>query len=149
MPETLPTIDEIKEAQTLIYSVMLPTPQIEWPLLRQRLGTDVWVKHENHTPVGAFKARTAVVYVAELFRQANSIKELITATRGNHGQSVALAARRFNVQAHVVVPFGNSAEKNAAMRAQGADLIEFGYDYQESKEQAQRLAEEHGWHFVP
>jgi threonine dehydratase len=149
MTGTLPTIDEIKEAQALIYSVMQPTPQIEWPLLRQKLGTDVWVKHENHTPVGAFKARTAVVYVAELFRQANSIKGLITATRGNHGQSVALAARRFNVPAHVVVPFGNSAEKNAAMRAQGADLIEFGNDYQESKEYAIKLAEEHGWHYVP
>ena len=84
-------------------------------------GTEVWVKHENHTPIGAFKARTAVVYAAELFRGPNNIKGLVTATRGNHGQSVALAARRFNVPAHVVVPRGNSAEKNTAMRAQGAE----------------------------
>jgi threonine dehydratase len=109
----------------------------------------VWVKHENHTPIGAFKARTAVVYVAELFRESKNIQALVTATRGNHGQSVALAARRFKVPAHVVVPRGNSAEKNAAMRAQGADLIEFGDDFQESKEHAQKLAEQHAWHFVP
>jgi threonine dehydratase len=146
---SLPTIDEIKAAQELIYAVMPPTPQYAWPLLCERLGTEVWVKHENHTPIGAFKARTAVVYVAELFRGTKGIPGLVTATRGNHGQSVALAARRFNVPAHIVVPRGNSAEKNAAMRAQGADLIEFGSDYQESKEHAQKLAEQHGWQFVP
>jgi threonine dehydratase len=145
----LPTIDEIKAAQDLVYSVMQPTPQIVWPLLCERLGTEVWVKHENHTPVGAFKARTAVVYAAELFRGTSKITGLVTATRGNHGQSVALAARRFDVPAHVVVPRGNSAEKNAAMRAQGANLIEFGSDYQEAKEHAKILADERGWHFVP
>jgi threonine dehydratase len=147
--DTLPSIDEIKSAQDLVYSVMQPTPQIVWPLLCERLSADVWVKHENHTPTGAFKARTAVVYAAELFRGTKAIKGLVTATRGNHGQSVALAAKRFDVPAHVLIPIGNSPEKNAAMRAQGANLIEFGHDYQESKEQAQRLAAEHGWHFVP
>jgi threonine dehydratase len=146
---TLPTIDEIREAQQLVYEVMPPTPQIVWPLLNERLGAEVWVKHENHTPIGAFKARTAIVYAAQLFRQSPHVKGLVSATRGNHGQSVALAARRFNVPAHVVVPKGNSAEKNAAMRAQGATLIEYGADYQESKEHAQKLAAENGWHFVP
>jgi threonine dehydratase len=146
---SLPTIEEIRTAQKLVYSVMQPTAQIVWPLLCERLGTEVWVKHENHTPIGAFKARTAVVYAAELFRGANNIRGLVTATRGNHGQSVALAARRFNVPAHIVVPRGNSTEKNVAMRAQGANLIEFGSDYQEAKEHAQQLAPEHGWHFVP
>jgi threonine dehydratase len=145
----LPTLDEIREAQQQVYAVMPPTPQIAWPLLAERLGTDVWVKHENHTPISAFKARTAVVYAAELFKRQPGVQGLVTATRGNHGQSVALAARRFHVPAHVVVPKGNSAEKNAAMRAQGATLIEFGADYQESKEHAQKLAEEHNWHFVP
>src|ERR1700760_1201048 len=145
----LPTIDEIKDAQRLVYEVMPPTPQFIWPLLCERLGAKVWVKHENQTPIGAFKARTAVVYAAELFRESASVSGLVTATRGNHGQSVALAANRFKVSAHVVVPRGNSAEKNAAMRAQGADLIEFGSDFQEAKEHAQKLAEEHGWHFVP
>jgi threonine dehydratase len=146
---SLPTIDEIKDAQQLVYAVMAPTPQIVWPLLCERLAAEVWVKHENHTPIGAFKARTAVVYAAELFRGSNDVQGLVTATRGNHGQSVALAARRFNVTAHVVVPQGNSAEKNAAMRAQGGELIEFGSDFQESKEHAQKLAAQHGWHFVP
>lgn len=145
----LPTIDEIKDAQQLVYALMPPTPQISWPLLSERLGAEVWVKHENHTPIAAFKARTAIVYTAELFRRSNHIPGLVTATRGNHGQSVALAARRFNVPAYVVVPKGNSPEKNAAMRAQGANLIEFGHDFQESKEHAQKLAAENGWHFVP
>ena len=145
----LPSIDEIRQAQQSVYLVMQPTPQIVWPQLCQRLGTEVWVKHENHTPISAFKARTAIVYVAELFRASSNIAGLVTATRGNHGQSVALAARRFNIGAHIVVPLGNSREKNAAMRAQGADLIEFGADYQEAKEHAQKLAAEHGWHFVP
>ncbi|MBZ5680295.1 MAG: threonine dehydratase [Acidobacteriia bacterium] len=146
---SLPTTDEIREATELVYSVMPPTPQIVWPLLCERLGTEVWVKHENHTPIGTFKARTAVVYAAELFRGTTGITGLVTATRGNHGQSVALAARRFKVPAHVVVPHGNSREKNAAMRAQGAHLVEFGSDYQEAKEHSQKLAQEHGWHFVP
>jgi threonine dehydratase len=146
---SLPSLDEIKQAQTLVYSVMQATPQIVWPLLSERIGTEVWVKHENHTPIGAFKARTAVVYAAKLFDKPNKITGLVTATRGNHGQSVALAARRFNVSAHIVVPRGNSKEKSAAMRAQGAEVIEFGSDYQESKEYAQKLAEERGWHHVP
>jgi threonine dehydratase len=146
---SLPTLDEIRSAQDLVYSVMSPTPQIVWPLLCERLGTEVWVKHENHTPVGAFKARTAIVYAAELFRATTGITGLVTATRGNHGQSVALAARRFGVPAYIVIPRGNSAEKNAAMRAQGGQLIEFGDDYQESKEHAHALAHERGWHFVP
>jgi threonine dehydratase len=146
---SLPTLDEIRAAQELVYSLMQPTPQMVWPLLSERLGTELWVKHENHTPIGAFKARTAVVYAAELFKQKNDITGLVTATRGNHGQSVALAARRFSVPAYIVVPRGNSSEKNAAMRAQGGTLIEYGDDYQESKEHAQKLATERGWHFVP
>jgi threonine dehydratase len=145
----LPSIAEIEDAQQLVYSVMAPTPQYVWPLLAQRLGTEVWVKHENYTPIGAFKARTAVVYAAALFAGPHPPVALVTATRGNHGQSVALAARRFGVPAHVVVPHGNSAGKNAAMRAQGADLIEYGDDFQDAKEHARRLAEENGWHFVP
>jgi threonine dehydratase len=145
----LPTLDEIREAQNLVYSAMQPTPQIDWPLLAERLGATVWVKHENHTPIGAFKARTAIVYAAELFKREKGIRGLITATRGNHGQSVALAGKRFNVPVTVVVPFGNSSEKNAAMRAQGANLIEFGSDYQEAREHATRLAEEQGLHMVP
>src|SRR3984957_17495979 len=109
---SLPTIEEIREAQQPVYTVMPPTPQFAWPLLCERLGTEVWVKHENHTPIGAFKARTAVVYIAELFREARGPAGLVTATRGNHGQALALAAKRFQVPAHIVVPRGNSTEKN-------------------------------------
>ncbi len=149
----LPTIDEIREAQQLVYAVMPPTPQFVWPLLSERLGATVCVKHENHTPIGAFKARTAVVYAAQLFQHPSSatavVTGLVTATRGNHGQSVALAAKRYHVPAFVVVPKGNSTGKNRAMRAQGATLIEFGNDFQESREHAKKLAEEHGWHVVP
>lgn len=146
---SLPTIDEIKDAQRLVYAMMPPTPQFAWPLLCERLGAEAWVKHENHTPTGSFKARTAMVYTAALLRESKSLTGLVAATRGNFGQGVALAASRFKVPAHIVVPKGNSVEKNAAMRAQGADLIEFGTDFQESKEHAQKLADQHGWHFVP
>jgi threonine dehydratase len=145
----LPTLDEIRAAQNLVYALMQPTPQISWPLLNRRLGSEVWVKHENHTPIAAFKARTAIVYAAELFKHSSGICGLITATRGNHGQSVALAGTRFGVPVTIVVPFGNSVEKNAAMRAQGATLVEYGQDYQEAREYAGRLALEQGWHFVP
>ena len=149
MPINLPTLDEIAEAQELVYALMSPTPQISWPLLNQTLEASVWVKHENHTPIGAFKARSAVAYAAELFRNADGVKGMITATRGNHGQSVALAGQRFQVPVTIVVPHGNSVEKNAAMRSQGAHLIEFGKDFQESREHAQKLAHEQGLHFVP
>ena len=147
--DPLPGLDEVREAQRLIYELMQPTPQISWPLLNQLLAAQVWVKHENHTPIGAFKARTAVVYAAELFKRSNGIKGLITATRGNHGQSVALAGKRFNVPVTIVVPRGNSTEKNAAMRGQGANLIEFGNDFQDAREHAQKLAAGQGLHFIP
>ncbi len=146
---TLPSLVEIREAQKLIYSVMQATPQISWPLLNQALNAEVWVKHENHTPIGAFKARTAVVYAAELFQGPTQVRGLIAATRGNHGQSVALAGRSFRVPVTIVVPFGNSSEKNAAMRAQGANVLEFGHDYQAAREHAESLAEQLGLHFVP
>lgn len=149
MATDLPTLDEIAEAQKLVYALMTPTPQISWPQLNQKLDATVWVKHENHTPIGAFKARTAVVYAAELFKTPNATKGLITATRGNHGQSVALAGQRFGVPVTIVVPHGNSTEKNAAMRAQGAGLIEFGNDFQDAREHAEKLSQERGLHFVP
>jgi threonine dehydratase len=149
MAMQLPTLQEIAEAQKLVYQLMLPTPQISWPLLNQKLEAKIWIKHENHTPISAFKARSAVFYAAQLFRNENGIKGMITATRGNHGQSVALAGQRFNIPVTIVVPHGNSVEKNAAMRSQGARLIEFGDDFQESREHAERLSQEQGLHFVP
>jgi len=149
MAMQLPTLHEIAEAQRLVHKLMLPTPQISWPLLNQKLEANVWIKHENHTPIGAFKARSAVFYAAQLFREGAGVKGMITATRGNHGQSVALAGQRFNVPVTIVVPHGNSVEKNAAMRSQGARLIEFGNDFQESREHAAMLAKAQGLHFVP
>jgi threonine dehydratase len=149
MKQRLPSIMEIQAAGKSVYTVMQPTPQYCWPLLNERLGTEVWVKHENQTPTGAFKARTAVVYVEELMKRQPATRGLITATRGNHGQSVALAAKRFGLSATILVPHGNSREKNAAMRAQGATLIEYGNDYQAAREKAEVLAAEQGLHMVP
>lgn len=149
MKSCLPSIAEIQTAGESVYAIMQPTPQYCWPLLSERLGTEVWVKHENQTPTGAFKARTAVVYVEELMKREPKTRGLITATRGNHGQSVALAAKRFGLPATILVPHGNSREKNAAMRAQGATLIEYGNDYQASREKAEALASEESLHMVP
>ncbi len=145
----LPTLDEVRAAGEIIYRLMPPTPQYRWPLLCQRLGTEVWLKHENHTPIGAFKARTAIVYVEKLLQREPGTRGLIAATRGNHGQSVALAAQRKNLPCIIVVPRGNSVEKNAAMRAQGAQLIEHGKDFQSALEYAIKLGGERGYHIVP
>lgn len=145
----LPSISEIRSAAELIYQLMPPTPQYCWPLLGERLDAEVWLKHENQTPTGAFKARTAVVYVDELMKREPTTRGLITATRGNHGQSVALAAKRFGIPATIVVPHRNSREKNAAMRAQGGKLVEFGPDYQAAREKAIELAAEQQLHMVP
>src|SRR5258708_39114637 len=125
---SLPTLDEVRAAAELVSGLMLPTPQYRWPILCERLGTEVWVKHENHSPIGAFKARTAIVYAEELLKREPGTRGLIAAPRGNHGQSVALAAQRKNLECVIVVPYGNSVAKNAAMRAQGAKLIEHGED---------------------
>ena len=146
---TLPRLDEVKQAAESIYRVMRPTPQYCWPLLCERAGTELWLKHENQTPTGSFKARTAVVYAEELLKREPGVRGLITATRGNHGQSVALAAQRFGLPVTIVVPYGNSAEKNAAMRAQGATLVEHGHDYQAAREHAYALSAKMGYHFVP
>lgn len=140
---------EIEQAVACVRSSVPPTPQYAWPLLRQRLGLTVWVKHENHTPAGAFKVRGGLTYFDALVRREPRLRGVISATRGNHGQSVGSAARRFGLQATIVVPHGNSVEKNAAMRALGADLIEHGEDFQAAREHAMALAEARGLHMVP
>jgi threonine dehydratase len=145
---SLPTLDEVRAAAELVYRLMPPTPQYRWPLLCDRLGTEVWVKQENHTPIGAFKARTAIVYAEELLKREPGTRGLIAATRGNHGQSVALAAQRKKLDCVIVVPRGNSVTKNAAMQAQGAKLIEYGEDYQSSLDHARKLAADMGYHLV-
>ena len=142
------SLHDIESAARIVYSAMPATPQYCWPLLCEELGAEVWVKHENHTPVGAFKLRGGLVYFADLASNS-TVKGVISATRGNHGQSVGLAAWLHGLSARVVVPHGNSIEKNAAMRALGVDLIEHGDDFQAAREHAGRLADELGLHLVP
>lgn len=149
MTTTLPTLADIEAAAQVVYREFPPTPQYRWALLSQRLGTDCWVKHENHTPVGAFKIRGGLTYFDQLRRRGELPREVISATRGNHGQSIGWAARAHGVRCTIVVPHGNSVEKNAAMRALGAQLIEHGSDFQESREHAMQLATERGAHMVP
>jgi len=143
------TLSEMRDAHERIGKALAPTPAIAWPLIGARLGAEVVVKHENHQPTGAFKVRGGLTYVDALLRREPKTRGLISATRGNHGQSLAFAARRAGVTATILVPHGNSAEKNAAMRALGAELIEFGPDFQAAREEAARLAEARNLHMVP
>src|ERR1700724_2484401 len=128
---------------------MPPTPAHHWPLLSERLGATAIVKHENHTPTGAFKVRGGLVYVDALKRERPDTAGLISATRGNHGQSLAFAASRYGVPVTIYVPSGNSVEKNRAMRAFGADLVEHGEDFQSAREEAERRATSNGFDLVP
>ena len=143
------TPEEIADAQRTVYSVMPPTPQYAWPLLAQRLGSRVWVKHENHTPAGAFKMRGGLTYLQTLRREQPALRHVISATRGNHGQSIGMAAAREGLTATIVVPHGNSVEKNAAMRALGVELVEHGEDFQASADHARQRAADEGLHMIP
>lgn len=139
----------LRQAVTLIRPSVPATPQFAWPLLAERLGCEVWVKHENHTPTGAFKVRGGLVYVDALLRREPAVSGLISATRGNHGQSMALAARKAGLPIVIVVPHGNAREKNAAMAALGAEVIEHGRDFDAARARAAELATQRGLHFVP
>jgi threonine dehydratase len=149
VPDDQPSLDALEAAAALVYQSVPPTPQYRWPLLEARVGTTVWVKHENHTPTGAFKVRGGLVYLDELCRTGAKPDGVISATRGNHGQSVGFAARHYGIPAAVVVPFGNSVEKNAAMRSLGVEVIEEGHDFQAAAEAADRIAIHRGWHRFP
>ena len=143
----LPDLGAIEAAAETVYAVMPPTPQYRWPQICARLGTEVWLKHENHTPIGAFKLRGGLVYCAQ--RATELAGGIITATRGNHGQSLGFAAARHGIPAVVVVPRGNSTEKNAAMRGLGVELIVHGDDFQAAREHAEALARQRNLHPVP
>lgn len=145
----LPTLPQIEAAAQVVYREFAATPQYRWALLGQRLGTECWLKHENHTPVGAFKIRGGLTYFDQLAQRGALPNAVVSATRGNHGQSVGWAARAHGVPCNIVVPKGNSVEKNAAMRALGVTLIEHGDDFQESREHALALAAQSGAHMVP
>ncbi|AIZ32074.1 threonine dehydratase [Pseudomonas parafulva] len=139
----------LREAADFVHQHVPPTPQLAWPLLAERTGCQVWVKHENHAPTGAFKVRGGLVYVRSLLDSGEVPAGLVTATRGNHGQSMALAARQAGLPLVIVVPEGNSLEKNAAMRALGAELIEHGVDFDVAREHAAQLAQARGYLMVP
>ena len=143
------SLQELEAARDRVHQVFPGTPQYAWPLLAERVGAEVWVKHENHTPTGAFKVRGGLIHVARLAREGTAPNGLISATRGNHGQSLAYAGRRFGVPVTIVVPHGNSVEKNAAMQALGTQLIEHGADFDAARLQAMRLANEQGLWFAP
>jgi threonine dehydratase len=139
------TLEELDRAETIVRRHVPPTPQYAWPLLTDEVGTETWVKHENHTRAGAFKVRGGLVYVDRLADRTG----LITATRGNHGQSIAYAGRAAGVPVTIVVPHGNSTEKNAAMVGFGGELLEYGHDFQAAREYAAKLAAERGLTMVP
>jgi threonine dehydratase len=139
---------QLEQAQAVVGAVMPPTPAHLWPLLSERLGATAIVKHENHTPTGAFKVRGGLVYVDGLKRERPDTPGLISATRGNHGQSLAFAAGRYRVPVTIYVPHGNSTEKNRAMRAFGANVVEHGEDFQAAREEAERRAKLDGLEFV-
>jgi threonine dehydratase len=149
MKDFLPPLETLRKAASVVYETMSPTPQYAWPLLKAALGAEVWVKHENHTPIGAFKLRGGLVYFRDLSTGARPPSGVISATRGNHGQSVGYAARKYGLPATIVVPHGNGAEKNAAMRALGVELVEHGEDFQAARERAMWIAQQRGLHMVP
>jgi threonine dehydratase len=141
-------LDTLEKAAALVHRMVPPTPQYCWPLLSRRVGAELWVKHENHTPIGAFKIRGGLVYLDEIRRSQRDLRGVVTATTGNHGQSIALAATRLGISATIVAPYGNSVEKNRAMEAFGARLIEAGHDFQAAYEHALGLAEREKLHLV-
>ncbi|MHB8381680.1 MAG: threonine dehydratase [Candidatus Binataceae bacterium] len=145
----LPRLGQLDDAAGLVASAMRPTPEICWPTLSARCGVEVWVKHENHTPTASFKVRGGLVYVEDLVRGAPAPTGIIAATRGNHGRSIAFAARRRGLRATIVVPHGNSIEQNAAIRAFGAELIEHGRDFQDAFEHASKVARERKLTMIP
>ncbi len=143
------SLSELEDALSMVHESFPGTPQYAWPLLAQRSGAEVWVKHENYTPIGAFKLRGGLIYAERLRRERPRVPGIVSATRGNHGQSLAWAGRRYDVPVTVVVPHGNSVEKNAAMRAFGARLLENGDDFEMAREAAARIAAAEGLEFAP
>ena len=143
------TLEELDRAAGLVYQVMAPTPQYAWPKLRSRIGCNVWVKHENHTPTGAFKVRGGLVYMDRLKKAQPGVPGIVTATRGNHGQSISFSAGRAGIPATIYVPHGNSPDQNASMSTFGARVVEFGKDFDEARHEAYRVAAADNLHFIP
>jgi threonine dehydratase len=149
MKDFPPSLETLQNAAAIVYQTIAPTPQYAWPLLKAAVGAEIWVKHENHTPIGAFKLRGGLVYFRDFSQRSGKSTGVISATRGNHGQSVGFAAHLYGIPVTIVVPHGNSPEKNAAMRALGVELIEHGEDFQAARERAAWVAQLRGLHMVP
>lgn len=147
-PNPLFSLSELEAAAQLVHRTVPPTPQYAWPLLAKRTGCEVWVKHENHTPTSAFKVRGGIVYMDNLKRSSTKVTGVVSATRGNHGQSIAFSASRAGISATIYVPLGNSTDQNAAMRAFGATVVEFGRDFDETLAECHRVAREQSLHFI-
>jgi len=145
----LPDLENLQDAARIIAPHLPSTPQFAWPLLAEASGAQVWVKHENHHPIGAFKVRGGLVYCHRMLEREPGVTGIVSATRGNHGQSLGFAARAAGLKCVIIVPHGNSKEKNAAMRAFGAELIEHGQDFDEARVLCDEIAEERGLHLVP
>ncbi len=143
------TLAELEAAAVIVHAAFPPTPAYAWPLLATRAGCEVWVKHENHTPTGAFKVRGGLTFFERLHRSGAQVRGVVSATRGNHGQSLAFAGQRAGVAVTIVVPRGNSTEKNAAMQAFGAEVIEHGSDFDRARVHARALGEQRGLLFAP
>jgi threonine dehydratase len=143
------SLTQLEATAALVRTVVAPTPQFAWPKLAARTGCEVWVKHENHTPTGAFKVRGGLIYMSELARSGAASRGVISATRGNHGQSISLSAARVGIPATIYVPHGNSPDQNASMRAFGATVVEFGVDFDQARVEAARVAAQRELHFVP
>ena len=151
-----PTLADVYDARTRVYRALKPTPLLRHPLLAQESGLDIRVKHENHNPTGAFKVRGGLNLIGSLSVRGEAApggtnaqrRGVITATTGNHGQSIALACALGGVPCTIVVPLGNNPEKNAAMRAYGAELIEFGKDFDEAREKVEQLQHERQLRYV-
>lgn len=149
MPNPLFGLAELESAAQLVHRTAPPTLQYAWPMLAKRTGCEVWVKHENHTPACAFKVRGGIVYMDNLKRSRATVSGVISATRGNHGQSIAFSASRAGIPATIYVPHGNSTDQNTAMRAFGATVVEFGRDFDEALAECNRVAREQDLHFIP
>lgn len=149
MSDTLFSHNDLEQAAQRVHSYMPPTPQYVWPQLCELAGCTVWVKHENHTPTGAFKARGGITFMDWLKKTHPNIPGIVTATRGNHGQAQALAASHFGIPTTILVPKYNSVEKNQAMRSFGGEVVEFGEDFDEARLEVSRLSQEHGLFMVP
>jgi threonine dehydratase len=142
-----PTLQDIYAARSRVYATLKPSPLLKHPLLDEELGLNVWVKHENHNPTCAFKIRGGLNLVAQL-PEEDRRRGVISASTGNHGQSIALASRIHGIRCRIVVPVGNNPEKNASMRAMGAEVLEYGRDFDEARERVEQMVASEGWRYV-